>query len=114
MKSIQTQVIITGIRSKVDKSLGISLTTPELTTNEKAIFMDLQGVNCDMLITPLDENVETEKINKEMDTKTPSQRLRAVLFVFYQQANETKSFEEFYKEKMEKFIDIVKSKLEPR
>lgn len=115
MKSIQTQAIITGIRSKVDRSLGLSLSTPELSTNEKALFMELQGLNIELTITPIDErNAGTEKIVKELETKTPSQRLRGVLFVQWKQTVDEKdmSFEEFYRVTMEKFIDHIKGKLD--
>lgn len=113
MKSIQTQAIITGVRSKVDRSLGISLSTPELSTNEKALFMELQGLNVDLLITPTEEkNVEVEKIDKDVNTKTSSQRLRAVLFIYWKQAGEQGTFEDFYRLHMEKLIDFIKGKLE--
>lgn len=113
MKSIQTQAVITGIRSKVDRSLGISLSTPELTTNEKALFMELQGLNIDLLITPNEEvNPEVEKIDKEVQTKTSSQRLRAVLFIYWKQSGEQGEFEDFYRLHMEKLIDFIKGKLE--
>jgi hypothetical protein len=123
MKSIQTQAVITGIRSKVDRSLGLSVSTPELSINEKAMFMELQGLNVDLTITPLDEaNPEKEKIDREMDTKTSSQRLRSVLFVLYKQEDEANklgngangkiTFDEFYRNHMEKYIDHVKGKLD--
>lgn len=113
MKSIQTQAVITGVRSKVDRSLGISISTPELTTNEKALFMELQGLNIDLLITPREEaNVEVEKIDKEIETKTSSQRLRAVLFIYWKQSGEKETFEDFYRKHMEEFIDFVKGKLD--
>lgn len=113
MKSIQTQAVITGIRSKVDRSLGLSLSTPELSTNEKALFMELQGLNIDLIIKPLeDTNPEVEKIDKELDVKKPSVRLRAVLFIYWKQLGEKEPFEQFYKETMEKFIQHIKDKLE--
>lgn len=36
-KSIQTQGQITGIRAKVDGSLGLSVSTPELSPEEKVL-----------------------------------------------------------------------------
>jgi hypothetical protein len=112
-KSIQTQAIITGIRSKVDRSLGLSVSTPELSTPEKALFMELQGLNVDLTITPLEgADVEAERIDKDMETKTSSQRLRAVLYIYWKQQGGAGEFDEFYKSHMEKFIDHVKTKLD--
>lgn len=113
MKSIQTQAVITGVRSKVDRSLGISIATPELSTNEKALFMELQGLNIDLVITPREEaNVEVEKIDKDIETKRPSQRLRAVLFIYWKQSGEEGTFEDFYRLHMERLIDFIKGKLD--
>lgn len=113
MKSIQTQAVITGIRSRVDRSLGLSVSTPELSTQEKALFMELQGLNVDLTITPIEEqNVETEKIDRELETKSSSQRLRAVLFVYWKQQGEQGTFEDFYRLHMEKLIDFIKGKLD--
>ena len=46
------------------------------------------------------------------ETKTPSQRLRAVLFVFWKEVKGGKgSFDDFYRHTMEKYIENVKEKL---
>jgi ABC-type sulfate transport system substrate-binding protein len=113
MKSIKTQAIITGIRAKVDRSLGLTLQTPELSSNEKALFMEFQGINSEIVITPLDDKAEgMETINKEVNTKTQSQRLRAVLFLLWKQEGEQGTFEEYYRSKTEQLIEHFKAKLE--
>ena len=113
MKTIQTDAIITGIRAKVDRSLGLTISTPELSTNEKALFMELQGINTKLTIEPLDsEPAGIEKIDTDLETKTASSRLRAVLFVLYKQEGEAGTFEDFYKLHMEKLIDFIKGKLD--
>lgn len=114
MKAVELNAIITGIRSKVDRSLGLSISTPELSTNEKALFMEMQGLNVRLTVEPVDEPVDSkEVIDTDLDTKTPSQRLRSVLFVLYKQIDpEQKRFDEFYREYMEKIIDSIKSKLD--
>ena len=50
--------------------------------------------------------------------KHPSQRLRATLYVLWEQAGgnnrkDKKTFEQFYREQMERFIEAVKDKLAP-
>ena len=46
--------------------------------------------------------------------KTPSQRLRAVLFVEYKQGTHLEPFDIFYSHRMETIIDSIKEKLEPK
>jgi hypothetical protein len=112
MKAIEVNAVITGVRSKVDGSLGVSLGTPELTPEEKAEFMRLQGMNLIALFTPLDEpQVPKLVIDSDIEQKTPSQRLRNTLFVLWKQGGEKEDFEIFYKNWVEKFIDKIKEKL---
>lgn len=59
------------------------------------------------LIPEKDADAEGRRI------KTPSQRLRAVLYLWYQQINDkSKTFDQFYVEQMEKVINKVKEKLD--
>lgn len=114
MKSITTPIIITGIRSKVDRSLGLTMSTPELSTQEKAIFLELQGINCRVTITPTEtEKIEEYQIQKDLDQKPPSVRMRNVLYLLFKQNQEGHAdFDSYYRAKMEKFIDHLKSKLD--
>jgi len=52
------------------------------------------------------------KEQAEESQKTSAQRLRATIFVLWQQRGKVGDFEVFYREKMEKLIDQVKSNLE--
>lgn len=48
----------------------------------------------------------------EKDERSPGNRLRSVLYVFYEQKGKPGgSFETFYRDQMEKFIEFVKEKL---
>jgi len=115
MKTINLNVIINGVRAKIDRSLGLSLSTPELSAAEKAYFMELQGVNLEATFKPIDETPEESvKIDKEINQKTPSQRFRAVLFVVWKELkhDSVEDFETFYKAEYEKIIGYYKKKLE--
>ncbi len=46
-----------------------------------------------------------------MKAKTPSQRLRASLYVLWEQRGSKGDFEEFYEDQMEKFIKRIKQEL---
>lgn len=62
------------------------------------------------------EDIPDEDISaEEGETKTPSARLRAVLFVFWKDVRGGKgNFNEFYRETIEKYIQNVKEKLPPK
>lgn len=113
MQKISTQAVITSVTSKADGSLGLRLGTPELSPTEKAVFMELQGLNLNILVTPLDfETKEILEVKSEVDRKTPSQRLRAILFLLWKQEGEHGEFSAYYNNKMSRIIDQLKSRLE--
>src|SRR5712692_8699726 len=110
MKSIVTQSVIEGIRARKDRSLSLTVSTPELSAQEKALFFDLQGLPIDLKITPLDEKqIEEQIIDKDLNQKTQSQRIRACLFILFKQNPENMSWEEYYRNKTEKYIENLKS-----
>ena len=113
MNRIQVQVIITSIRSKGDRGLGFSAVTPELSVVDKVKFMELQNINLEAVFTPLDApNAPEYKIDKEMNEKSPSTRLRNVLFVLHGQLEIDEDFDSWYRVKMEQIIEGIKNKLE--
>lgn len=136
MKAIRFNGEITSISAKKDRSVGMRLNTPELSSAEKAELMDLQGINIDVFIKPLDrvpDDIST--IDKDLNAKSSSQRLRAVLFILWKQLKdadvlkikgplrsakvrkayqdgEVADFNTYYKVTMEKIINHFKEKLE--
>ncbi len=112
MNQLQLPAIITSLRSKVDGSLGLSLVTPELSNQAKLAFFELQNKNIDITIVPIDyENAPVIKIDKEIQTKTPCQRARNVLYLVWKQGSD-KPFEEFYNIRMEEVIERLKGELD--
>lgn len=116
MKAIRCEAIITSLRSRADHSLGLSLCTPELTAEEKVTFMELQGLLVEALFMPRDEkDAELVEVKGEIDCKSPSQRLRAVLFVYFKEQQKRglkETFDTFYARHVEKLIEYVKTKID--
>jgi hypothetical protein len=112
MRSIQTHAIFTGFRSKVDRSIGFSGVTPELTQEEKALFFELQGLNTTMTITPEEVAGPIYKVTKEVNQKTQSERLYSVLFIYWKQLGGHGDYQDFYRSEMETIINGVKDKLD--
>ena len=112
MKAIKTNTNITSMTSKQDGSLRLSVVTPELTTKERAAFMDLQGLNLETLFSPLDFKVDdTEVIDKEAGQKSPSQILRNRMFVYYKEKVQGDNFESWYRGRLDKhgqkYLDLL-------
>lgn len=109
---------IEGISSRKDKTVKIILGTQELTPVEAAQLFQLNQKFCYTAIKEesfqADEVDAIENLKTDLETeKTPSQRLRAILYVNYQQKNDGyKDFATYYQAKMEKICEHFKSKLD--
>lgn len=114
MKALTCPVIMGRCSTRSDGSLSISFSTPELSPDEKVAFMELQNKNLKLLLQPQDsEPAELKEVKGQFDKKTPSQRLRSILFVYWKQSDGTGEFDNFYSRWMNDLCESVKAKLEP-
>lgn len=112
-QAVKTHAYIKSISARLDKSLRLSVETPELSSKERGAVMDLQGINLDLLIKPLDSEPEgIIEIDKELEQLSSSQRFRKVLFLVWKQYGEEGDFNTFYRTEYEKIINHYKGKLE--
>ena len=110
--------IIEGLSTRKDKTIKINLGTQELTPNEVADLFKFNQSFCYVALkqepfsqmeTDMIESLKTEY----EDIKTPSQRLRAIMFRnFEQQPNGFKDFNSYYVYTMDRLCDHYKSKLQ--
>lgn len=112
-KIFQVPAILTGFSTSKDGGASVRFSTNELSDEDFLIMKQFQGQFGWLLFqeNPFSES-DIPKESAEDKTKTPSKRLRASLFVLWNQTGATGDFEVFYREKMEKIIDHVKSKLD--
>lgn len=111
--AIKFNGIVSSISCKVDGSLGLRLSTPTLTSNEKVAILDLQGINTEVFLKPLDDEIDDiVVVDKDIEQKTSSQRFRNVLYLIWKQQGEIDGFPIYYKSEMEKIIDHYKNKLD--
>jgi hypothetical protein len=98
-----------------DKSVKMSFETRELTSEETMSLLALEGSEGWLCFAPNEAEIEIPTGNVELGEKSPSERLRSVLFVWFKQETDAGRyvglFDNFRKEKMESIINGVKSKL---
>lgn len=108
-----------GVTTRRDKTLKLTFGSQELTPSDAGNIMAIANSFCFLAIKP-ETFTPTEKELLEQikaDTltnaaKTPSQRLRGVLYIAFTQNNEGfDSFDKFYTHKIEQMITHFKSKL---
>lgn len=117
-KTITFPADVLSIKTRVDGSLAITLNTQELNPEDVGVIYGFrtEHVSCALKSGVFEDNeiADIPEPAKEFDAdKTPSQRLRAVLFVYHQQNKAQVDFDTFYRAEIEKIINHYKGKLEP-
>ena len=106
-------VILSSISHTRDRGIRLGFTTQELNKDERAVIEDQFQQYGNLLFSP--NEIDYSDIPKEQaedKSKTPSKRLRNVLYVLWKQTSKEKDFELYYRIRMEKIIDYVKVKLD--
>lgn len=113
-KTLLTPAILAGYTPHSDNSMTLRIRTQELTDEQKmdvishyqkfgwAAFVDSEDAT-DLEI-PADSPVQ--------EGKSPSQRLRSVMFVYWKQEGSKEPFNQYWERWVEKQIDVVKDKLD--
>lgn len=114
MNKFQVEAILEGVTPLKDGGVSLRFHTNEVNKDQKVMLMEFYQ-SFGWLLFSANEHQESEipkDIAKRDSGQSPSQRLRAVLFVLWKQMGEQGDFEAFYTQKMEAFINKVKDNLE--
>lgn len=117
-KGILIGAYVEGLKTRKDKTIAITIGTQELAPDKAGQLFNLNGklitaYLSDTEVTKSDQDV-IDAVELDLPGKTPSQRLRAVLYVLWKQ--EPEGFKDqnlHYIHHMEKIIEHYKSKLTP-
>lgn len=112
---VSLPVIIDTISTKKDGSVKLVIETREMPPNEMSVVFGLRNTEAWAVFAPnkVQENdVPTTQADAGVGTKTPAQRIRAVLYRLWEQSGKQGEFETYYAAKMERLIDQLKEKLE--
>lgn len=106
--------ILNSISHTTDGGLRLGFLTNEMTAEQKLEMVRLHQQFGYLLFQPNSINAtDIPKEDAEDKTKTPSKRLRAVLYVLHtQQGGKKEDFETFYRTKTEEIIEHFKGKLD--
>ena len=107
------------IETRSDKTIKIVIGTQEVTPSEMAELFGYSGQLVKFYLTDKNvtreiiDNIDTAEVDIAPTVKSPSQRLRGVLYRLYEVDNEGyQDFNLFYLNKMERIIDWIKQKLD--
>ena len=109
----QVPAQIESVSTRKDRTIKLVVGTSELDPIEAAQIMMLNQSQGWFLFK--EDEIQSSEVPKENtdleETKTPSQRLRAVIFVYWKEKGGNGDFNTFYRRQMEKIINRVKGEL---
>lgn len=116
--AFQLFVTVEAMSTRMDNQVVVKLSTQELKPEDAATLFGLRGKQCFCAFLETEINLSDIQPPKEepefKDQKSPSARLRNVLFVWWtQQGKPLGNFETWRAGKMEEFIENIKAELEP-
>lgn len=117
MKGQLLAAIVENITTRKDRSVKLTIGTQEVTPNEAGQLFQFMNQLVTVYLSPASidhrEIEQIDKLDPDLNNKSQSQRIRAVLYLNFQQANEGfKDFDSYYRAKTEKYIEHLKSKLQ--
>jgi hypothetical protein len=118
MEGLLMPVVISSIRSLKDGSVSVQVETQELSPSKAGELFSLRKKIAMMYLSPKDVVTQKEMdqinaLNAEIPSeKTPSRRMRSVLYILWSQNNEGyKDFALYYDNKMNNFIEELKNNI---
>lgn len=120
IQGVTIAVEIGAIRTMKDGSVSLTVHTPEVNATQAAELFGLRNKVAFAYISPREvtanEKAIMDSLDVELKGKTPGQRLRNVLYVYWERNHKhdaiiPKSFEEYYKQRMESIIEGIKQEL---
>lgn len=114
-KLFQVPAVVQNLRTMADGGWRLQIDTRELRPEEATALMELHKKEGWMLFKENEISMEDipEETAPEFNTdKSPSKRLRSVLFVYWKEnTKQTMTFDDFYKKWMDKKIEEIKELL---
>lgn len=111
---IQVPAQVVNMNPRADRSWKIVFETRELTGEDVKVLADsFQGEGW-LVFKPNSLGVELADVPEgvaEVGTKSQSQRLRAVMFLYWKHLGKKGDFDSFYRTQYEKLIELYKEKL---
>lgn len=114
-KTFKVGATLEGVSTLKDGGLSVRFHTQELSDEDKTTAFGFQQGFGWLLFQEQDyksDELELDQIRKDTGGKSPSQRMRNVLYLLYKQSGQVIPFEVYYGQQMERIIDQLKDRLE--
>lgn len=114
-KTFKVGATLEGVSTLKDGGVSLRFHTQELSAEEKTVAFNFQQGFGWLLFQEQDyksEDLELAEIRKDTNGKSPSQRMRSVMYLLYKQSGQSVPFEVYYGNQMELILNQLKDRLE--
>lgn len=112
IKVFQVPAVLDGVTPRKDGGVSLRFVTQEVSKQQKVALMEFyQAFGWIQFSDQAIHSVPKEAPTREAGVKTPSQRLRATLFVLWQERYSDEPFDPWYEKQVEKIINRIKQEL---
>ena len=116
MKKYTFLALVKKITTMSDASLDITISTREMNDDDAARVLSFRKKECHVFLAEKEKDLEDISIpDVKMEfknAKTPSERYRNILYIKWEQTSQVIPFDTFYKDEMERQINLIKDELE--
>ena len=115
MRAVVLKAKVAGVTARANGSASVKLNTPTLAPEDHAVLMTMLDAEATVLVQCEEGGPSLHESKAVWEDKTPSQKLRSVLYVLWEQEKATGEahidFDVFYRDRMGKLVEWVKKKL---
>lgn len=114
-KTFKVGATMEGVSTLKDGGVSLRFHTQELSNEDKTLAFNFQQGFGWLLFQEQDykaDELELDQIRKDTAGKSPSQRMRSVLYLLYKQSGQSVPFENYYGQQMERILDQLKDRLD--
>lgn len=106
--------IISKVQTLADNTIRMQVDLQELAPDNEAEIFRLRNKLGWFVFAESGDIRETDIPTEPLEDnqKTPSQRLRGVMYVYWEKSKKDTDFETFYRQQTEKYIELIKRKID--
>ena len=111
MRAVVLKAKVAGVTARADGSASVKLNTPTLAPEDHAALMQMLDTEAVVLVQCEEGGPSLHESKAVWEDKTPSQKLRACLYVLWAETKSDQDFDVFYRDRMGRLVEWVKKKL---
>ena len=113
MRAVVLKAKVAGVTARADGSASIRLNSPTLAPEDHAALMQMLDAEATVLVQCEEGGPSLHESKAVWEDKTPSQRLRGILYREFESNKLDVTFDEYYRQEMNSICEFRKQFIKP-